>query len=75
MRSNGLVLWQGRFRLNVKKILLSEGLVVQWNKLSREMVESLSLEIFKKTVGMWFIGHGVDELMVGLDDLNDLFQA
>ena len=39
------------------------------------MVESLSLEIFKKTVGMWFIGHGVDELMVGLDDLNDLFQA
>lgn len=42
MRGNGLKLWLGRFR-NQNFI---ESLVRHWNKLYREVVESLSLELF-----------------------------
>ena len=50
MRGNGLKLHQGRFRLDIMKNLFSETLVIQEKSMSREVVVSPYLEVFKEKV-------------------------
>lgn len=48
MRGNGLELHQGRIRLDIRKNFFTERVIKLWKWLPRDLVESPSLDIFKR---------------------------
>ena len=52
MRGNDLKLHMEKFRLDIRKSFFSEEVFERWNMLPREVVDSVSLEVFNKCLGI-----------------------
>lgn len=78
-QGSGLKLHQWMFRLDIGKNSFSKGEVRHWNRLPREVMEPLSLEMFKRHVDsafrdtIWRWTCSV-KWMVGLVSFKGLFQ-
>ena len=77
-RDNGPNLCQGRLRLGIRRNSSSERAVRQWHRLPREVVESLSWEVFRKCGDValrdMVSGRGGNGSAAGLNGLRSLCQ-
>ncbi|RMC06772.1 hypothetical protein DUI87_16218 [Hirundo rustica rustica] len=70
MRGHSLQLHQGKYRLDIRKKFFIEGVIKYWNGLPGEVVESPSLDVFKKRLDVALNGHDLVEVLGhGLDSM------